>query len=99
MLSRAVLMRFLTTIQSTVLTLILERDCPSVWVIGWHIKLLAAVYLGVIASETAIPVNSSLWSLPHSVSVFIAPACNLNIRLDGVSVVIAFEDHGYANLV
>ncbi|XP_057831648.2 WAT1-related protein At5g07050 [Cryptomeria japonica] len=44
---------FLATIQSAVITLIFERDRYGVWALGWNVKLLTAVYSGVVASGMA----------------------------------------------
>ncbi|XP_057831597.2 WAT1-related protein At2g39510 isoform X2 [Cryptomeria japonica] len=44
---------FLATIQCAVITLIFERGHYGVWVLGWNVKLLTAIYSGVIASGVA----------------------------------------------
>jgi len=51
-LSLAALICFIATLQATVIGLAFERD-PSQWSIGWDVKLLTAVYSGVVASAIA----------------------------------------------
>ncbi|GLJ45017.1 hypothetical protein SUGI_0947520 [Cryptomeria japonica] len=51
-LSLATLICFLGTLQSTAITLAVERR-PSAWQIGWDMNLLTAVYSGVVASGIA----------------------------------------------
>lgn len=48
--SSTTILCFLATIQSAVVTLIVERNDHSVWALGWDIKLLTSVYSGVVAS-------------------------------------------------
>lgn len=63
------LMCFLATIQSAVLTLIFERDHPSVWAIGWDIKLLTSVYSGVVASGIAFCIMT--WCIGRKGPLFV----------------------------
>lgn len=63
------LMCFLATIQSAVLTLIFERDHPSVWAIGWDIKLLTSVYSGVVASGMAFCIMT--WCIRRKGPLFV----------------------------
>lgn len=51
-LSLTTLICFLGTLQATVVALVAERR-PSEWRLGWNIKLLAAVYAGVVTSALA----------------------------------------------
>lgn len=67
--SSTALMCFLATIQSAIITLIFERDHPSVWVIGWDIKLLTAVYSGIVASGMAFCVMS--WCINRKGPLFV----------------------------
>lgn len=67
--SSTALMCFLATIQSAILALIFERDHPSVWVIGWDIKLLTAVYSGVVSSGIAFCVMS--WCISRKGPLFV----------------------------
>ncbi|XP_059073649.1 WAT1-related protein At2g39510-like [Cryptomeria japonica] len=48
--SSTTIMCSLVTIQSAVLTLVFERGHYGVWILGWNVKLLTAIYSGVVAS-------------------------------------------------
>ncbi|XP_057830221.1 WAT1-related protein At5g07050 isoform X2 [Cryptomeria japonica] len=56
--SSTALMCFLVVIQSGVITLIFEGRNPSVWAIGWDLKLLTAIYSGVVTSAISVCVMS-----------------------------------------
>ncbi|XP_074306791.1 WAT1-related protein At5g07050-like [Silene latifolia] len=51
-LSLTTLVCFLGTLQSIVVTFVMEHK-PSVWTIGWDMNLLAAAYAGIISSGIA----------------------------------------------
>ncbi|KAH9621038.1 hypothetical protein KSS87_000278 [Heliosperma pusillum] len=51
-LSLTTLVCFLGTLQSIVVTFVMEHK-PSVWTIGWDMNLLAAAYAGIISSAIA----------------------------------------------
>lgn len=63
------LMCFLATIQSAVVTLIFERNHPSVWALGWDIKLLTSVYSGVVASGMAFCIMT--WCIRRKGPLFV----------------------------
>lgn len=63
------LMCFLATIQSAVVTLVFERNHPSVWAIGWDIKLLTSVYSGVVASGIAFSIMT--WCIRRKGPLFV----------------------------
>ncbi|GLJ17399.1 hypothetical protein SUGI_0302470 [Cryptomeria japonica] len=66
--SSTALMCFLATIQSAIITLIFERDHYEVWVLGWNVQLLAAIYSGVVAS--AISFCLMTWCIEKMGPVF-----------------------------
>ncbi|XP_059073652.1 WAT1-related protein At2g39510-like [Cryptomeria japonica] len=61
---------FLVSIQCAVITLIFERGHYGVWVLGWNVNLLTAIYSGVIGSGVAFCLM--VWCVEKKGPVFTA---------------------------
>lgn len=60
---------FLSSIQSLVLALVMERD-PSQWKLGWNVRLLAVAYCGIIVTGLTYYLQS--WVIEKKGPVFLA---------------------------
>ncbi|GLJ54478.1 hypothetical protein SUGI_1170090 [Cryptomeria japonica] len=68
--SSTTLMCFSVSIQSAVLVLAFEGTHPSVWAMGWDIRLLTSLYSGIVASAMAFSIMA--WCIRKRGPVFVS---------------------------
>ncbi|KDP35319.1 hypothetical protein JCGZ_09478 [Jatropha curcas] len=67
---------FLSSIQSFVIAIALERD-PHEWMLGWDIRLLAVLYCGIMV--TGVTFYMQAWIIEKKGPVFLAMSTPLNL--------------------